>query len=151
MNRFVKSVVILATLLHATLGCHAHHAHAGAACCISESKTNHDADGHDAHHGNHGHTECGHTETQPSKAPCDHSHFPTQPCSEDCDGACCSWWVGPNGPEVSEMVVDLFSLAPNSSLDFSSAIPMESPRENPVSCLYDDHLRRHLSIQILLI
>jgi len=159
MNRFVKSVVVLSTLLHATLGCHAHHAHAGVTGCKSDSKAiEHNHRGHDhSGHDHRGHDGCEHdqgesqsTESLSNNAPCGHSHFPTEPCSGDCDGACCSWWEGPRGPETPAMAIDLFSLVPT-FLDSYTVSPIESPRVNPVSCLFDDHLRRHLSIQILLI
>ncbi|QDU98690.1 hypothetical protein [Lignipirellula cremea] len=153
MHRFTRLIIVLATLLHATLGCHAHH---GQACdhgpCQHDDVVDLAANGTETDCQHH------HAEDRGERAgcrcdagePCAPGQAPGEPCS-DCEGGGCHWWKGPASPPTPELMGDLLAGVWPCDTPGLSRPPATERMATCWRISSGPPLRRHLYLQILLI
>jgi len=157
MYTFLQILVVASTLLHATLGCHAHHVHAveGDMCCAPQSKKS------DSKHKQQtcGHSHKSHSHATPEKSCRPNANrwlngscqnLPGEPCSTNCDGQSCNWWQGREA-ENQKLLADALPISPAilQVISLQNRTQFAVNNSPPPSRL--PNIRVHLLLQVLLI
>jgi len=155
MYTFLHILVIASSLLHATLGCHAHHVHVaeGDKCCASQLKKSSNE---------HKQIACSHSHKSPtaaeklSKANADGWHsstghqLPGHRCPAGCDGQSCNWWQGPAFDDQQLLFVSLLISPAMLQGDILQRQTPFAVDDSPPSAR-SPHCRVHLLFQVLLV